>query len=144
NNAGQIVGVFSTAAVAQTGYLETGGVFTTIAVPGATSTWATGINDAGQIVGVFSNVSGEHGFLYTGGVFTTIDFPTSPGTSSVAIPFGINNAGQIVGNFAVGRVVHGFLATPTSVPELGSMFLMVSGVLAVFLRAHCRKVAGVS
>jgi hypothetical protein len=40
--------------------------FTQIEVPGATSplgggTFASGINDAGQIVGYFDNSTGEHG-----------------------------------------------------------------------------------
>ena len=35
------------------GYLDTGGSFTQIDVPGATETVASGINEAGQIVGVF-------------------------------------------------------------------------------------------
>jgi hypothetical protein len=38
--------------------------FTQIDVPGA-STDAFGINDAGQIVGLFSNSTGTHGFLAT-------------------------------------------------------------------------------
>jgi len=35
--------------------------FTTIDVPGAVNTRANGINDAGQIVGFFSNSMGAHG-----------------------------------------------------------------------------------
>ncbi len=57
------------------GFLDTGGVFTTIDVPGSNYTSAMGINDAGQIVGVFFDSTGDHGFLDTGGVFTTINVP---------------------------------------------------------------------
>jgi probable HAF family extracellular repeat protein len=39
--------------------------FTQIDVPGATITLARGINDAGQIVGSFSDSTGTHGFLAT-------------------------------------------------------------------------------
>jgi hypothetical protein len=40
--------------------------FTTIDVPGDTDTEARGINDSGQMVGSFQNVSGSplHGFVY--------------------------------------------------------------------------------
>ncbi len=38
-------------------------VFTALDVPGAAFTQANGINDAGQIVGHFSDATGTHGFL---------------------------------------------------------------------------------
>src|SRR5262249_39501983 len=61
---------------------------------GPHSTSASGINNAGQIVGFFSDARGTHGFLRSsGGVFTTLDDPlATDGTEA----FGINNAGQIV------------------------------------------------
>ena len=52
NDAGQIVGPFIDSTGVH-GFLDTGGSFTQIDVPGAISTQAFGINDAGQIVGVF-------------------------------------------------------------------------------------------
>ena len=84
-----------------------GFTFSTIDVPGASSTEALGINNAGQIVGFFKdNIgSGQHGFLYDRGTFTTIDVPGAAAT----IPFGINNAGQIVGDFVDNAGLHGFL-----------------------------------
>ena len=48
--------------------------FTQIDVPGEVDTVATGINDAGQIVGYFGFT---HGFLDTGGNFIQIDVPGS-------------------------------------------------------------------
>jgi hypothetical protein len=49
------------------GFLDIGGIFTTINVPGASvsGTKAIGINDSGQIVGVFFDATGEHGFIAT-------------------------------------------------------------------------------
>jgi hypothetical protein len=82
--------------------------FTTIDVPGATSTWASGINDAGQIVSSYEIIgAGDHGYLRdTYGSFTTIDVPRgNNGTNAV----GINNAGQFVGNYFAGGANHGFL-----------------------------------
>ncbi len=68
--------------------------FATFDAPGATSTDAYGINDAGQIVGVFHDAGGKtHGFSRTpGGIFTTIDPPGATETYAS----GINGAGQIV------------------------------------------------
>ena len=71
---------------------------TTIDVPGAvTGTETNGINDRGQIVGDFSDASGNfHGYLLSAGSFTTFDFP---GAFSVTAPFGISSNGQIVGSY---------------------------------------------
>jgi len=73
DEAGQIVGAFTTSVrnpdgyfdIRTHGFLDTGGVFTTIDVPGALLTQAIGINNTGQIVGTFRNETGTHGFLAT-------------------------------------------------------------------------------
>lgn len=52
--------------------------YTTLNDPLATNgTAAAGINDFGQIVGVYNNNSGglTHGFLYSNGHYTTLDDP---------------------------------------------------------------------
>jgi hypothetical protein len=65
DNSGQIVGQFG-AAFGLHDFLDTGGSFTIIDVPGASSTQAVGTNDSGRIVGVFSDSNGKfHGFLAT-------------------------------------------------------------------------------
>ena len=57
-----------------------------------------GINNAGQIVGTYTDSSGRHGFLYSGGTSatprSTIRWPHL-GTKR----HGINNAGQVVGYY---------------------------------------------
>jgi len=89
--------------------------FTQLDVPGATRTVATGINDAGQIVGLFIISSTvEHGFLCTGGGFTQLDVPGATFTSAS----GINDAGQIVGSFGIGTSFHGFLDTGGSFTQI--------------------------
>jgi len=99
NDAGQIVGSFG-----GHGFLKDGTTFTTIDVPGVTSTDARGINDSGQIVGDFRDSLGTHGFLKSGATFITIDVPGATSTQA----FGINDSGQIVGSFfSLGT--HGFL-----------------------------------
>ena len=88
------------------GYLYSGGTFTTIGVPGATSTSVSGINDAGQIVGSYETGEGEpKGFVDNGGVFTTISLPGA----TILSANGINDAGQIVGNLREGDTYQGFL-----------------------------------
>jgi probable HAF family extracellular repeat protein len=71
-------------------------------------TAASGINDAGVIVGVYGDDRGEHGFVYARGAFRSFDvpFPGATGTT----PQGINNRGQVVGTYrdALGSF-HGFL-----------------------------------
>jgi len=80
-----------------------GYTFTPIDVPGALpnfSQQAVGINDSGQVVGVYVDVyaSGrggyEAGFVDTNGSFTTIKYPGAVDAAAS----GINNAGQIVGS----------------------------------------------
>src|SRR5207302_1186609 len=72
-----------------------------IDVPGAIFTEATGITPAGDVVGAYVDVAGAgHGY------FTTIDFPGARFTAAA----GINPGGAIVGNFTdQSGVLHGFL-----------------------------------
>ena len=63
------------------------------------ATTPTGINDAGQIAGVyfgplFCCPTTYHGFLYANGSYTLIDQPGA----GVIVVNGINNLGQIVGS----------------------------------------------
>src|SRR5262245_45977669 len=112
NNAGQIVGSYSPfmplfSRDSSHGFLLDSGTFTTIDVPGASSTFAEAMNDMRQIVGFFKDITGvSHGFLWDRGRFTVIDAPGATTTSASAI----NALGQIIGSFvdATG-VSHGFL-----------------------------------
>ncbi len=87
--------------------------FTTIDVPipGA-DTFASGINNAGEIVGDFPaiDLAAERGFLKSGSTFTFFDAPGATGPFGTQ-PKGINTAGQIVGFFSDrGQpFIHGFL-----------------------------------
>jgi probable HAF family extracellular repeat protein len=76
-----------------TAFADTSYSFITIDVPGANDTFASGINDNGQIVGGFLDANENyHGFLVTGGSLTTFNVPGLP-----TVAYGINNSGQIVG-----------------------------------------------
>ena len=102
NNAGVVVGSLSTTDLnggpfQPFRYDTTTRAFSVLSVPGATSAYATDINNLGQIVGNFTDATGrQHGFLYDGGAYTVIDRPNS-GNSSTRIG-GINDAGTIVGS----------------------------------------------
>ncbi len=119
NAAGQIVGDFDvlTQTTASThAYVYSNGVLTVFDFPGAYSTQAFGIYDAGEIVGImaFPGVGCDSGYLYNRGTFTTLNDPDAvpqggPGTGIVTAPIAINNAGQIVGFFTVVGAWRGFL-----------------------------------
>jgi len=69
--------------------------FTTIEVPGATSTTAWGINPRGDIVGSYVLGGVSHGFLLSHGSFTTIDVPGAASTDTR----GIGPNGEVVGTY---------------------------------------------
>jgi probable HAF family extracellular repeat protein len=110
NNKPQVVGTYTEIGTGvQKGFLKTGNVFTSIAPrAGVNGTQANGINDQGQVVGVFFDLFFvAHGFMYQNGVITTIDDPKSARDTQAN---GINNQGQIVGSFSDGNGIdHGFL-----------------------------------
>lgn len=85
--------------------------FTTLEVPGATRTVASGIDDRGQIVGSYDDSAGTHGFLLREGKFTTIRFPGAVWTTAL----GIGTRGEIVGAYKMpgepAVAFHGFLRT---------------------------------
>jgi hypothetical protein len=121
NNQGQIVGTSGL-----NGFLLSGGNYTIIRAPGSDYTETDWINDAGQIVGNYSNAAGGHAFVLIGGTYTLLNVPGS----FVTTAFGINNAGQIVGYYLDGAgTQHGFLATLTTVPEPSTLFLVGIGTL---------------
>ncbi len=81
---------------------------TTIDYPGSTSTSAWGINNRGDVVGVYSLPDKTtHGFLWSGGNLSSIDFPGAAGTDA----WGINNHGEIVGDYTINGVTHSFVLT---------------------------------
>jgi uncharacterized membrane protein len=107
--------------------------FTTIDVPGATSTAASGINPDGDIVGRYTDPAGkDHGFLLRHGDFTSIDFPGADLFTKAA---GINPRGDIVGNYALASepntVRHGYLLSEgrfTSIDFPGAIFTNALGI----------------
>ncbi len=79
---------------------------------GAFVSEAYGINNNGDVVGIFNVGTGDQGYLLSGGTFTKIDvLPTGPTpvpidpyngdypTGATTDPYDINNEGQIVGSY---------------------------------------------
>jgi probable HAF family extracellular repeat protein len=115
NDRGQIVGSYLSPAGAERGFLldRNRNRFTTADVPRAMGTQAQGINNRGQIVGVYSDTSNPsvtgaqlRGFLLDAGRYIRLDFPGA--TSSQA--YDINDQGQVVGEYqAADGTFHGYL-----------------------------------
>ena len=111
NNNGELVGLYNTNS-GVFGFYEIGGIFTTLPdpSPGLTKSFvASGVNDAGQIVGEFDLLAGGyHGYLYSGGTYTVIDDPNALVAGGTACN-GINDLGQIVGSYNDPNAkIHGF------------------------------------
>lgn len=96
------------------------------------NSYATGINNSGQIIGM-SNVSpgadNYHAFLYSDGVMQ--DLGTFGGSYSAATD--INNSGQIVGwaNLADDASVHGFLYDNGVMQDIGTLGGIDSNALGI-------------
>jgi probable HAF family extracellular repeat protein len=110
------------------GFLKNGDTWTPIDAPGATATYARGINTAGQVVGQFSDpAGGAHGFLADGATVTPFDVPGSVATWA----FGINDHGQIVGAYQDATGGHGFVLTDrsfTTIDVPGGIDTSVTGI----------------
>jgi hypothetical protein len=120
-----------TGATNQRAYVEQSGTFTYLDgfLPSNQNSQATGVNNAGDIVGFFlptSTTSG--GFLDVGGKITDILFPGSTFTQAL----GISNNGDIVGFYVdSGGLQHGFLDSGGSFTAFdvpGSVSTTINGI----------------
>lgn len=103
NNAGTIVGSYTTASGHTHGYRLQSGKFTTIDYPSSTSTVINGINDFGDIVGTYqlSGSQNTHGFIrFHTGTIKKLDFP---GATFGTTANGINKYLTVVGSFNNGN-----------------------------------------
>jgi probable HAF family extracellular repeat protein len=96
--------------------------------PGALDTVVNGINEVGQLAGVWGDLTTSHGFVREAdGTFHTVDVPGSDSTSA----FDINTRGHIVGEFIDATGTHAFLATPSAIPEPSTWLLLGSGIVGL-------------
>ncbi|GEM_PF-721594 len=118
NNRGQIVGEFIGADNVGQAYVSVGGVLKGLGAFNGHGTWATGINDAGAVVGNISDINTQRAFLYSGGVMREIG--TLGGTWSNAAA--INNAGQVVGiSGTASGAAHAFLYQDGHMRDLSAL-----------------------
>ena len=113
NKNGVIVGSFDvTDRNQQRAFMVHNGVFHQVTLPGFpnAATSANGVNDLGDIVGVFTRNGSNVGFLLHQGKLTIISFP---GATGGTFPSSINNQGVVVGNYFISGEsnggVHGFM-----------------------------------
>jgi hypothetical protein len=145
NHSGNVVGYFTNSSGHSVGFVESGGnyaagtagTYTIIAPPGSTNTILTGINDSNELVGYYTDSSGqkhvfvENGGNYAAGIEGTDTGVNLPGAFDPLGPriagFGgipdrslsINNSGQIVGDYIDSSgTVHGFVDTPVPTAAL--------------------------
>jgi uncharacterized membrane protein len=115
NDRGEIVGQFHDDNGLAHGFLLSKGVLTTLDFPGASETFALGINESGTVVGFWDlldadgNLLVEHGFAWQNGAFTEVNFPGSVDTGVN----GINARGDLVGLWDTGLTEqgHGFVCS---------------------------------
>jgi len=93
NTAGVVAGWCTSAKTGlDIGFTYAAGKFTPVNFPKSNGTQVTGINDKGEVVGLYLDATNAtHGFSKVGAKYTTIDVKGD--TNSVA--WGVNNAGQI-------------------------------------------------
>jgi hypothetical protein len=114
NDESVITGFMTNAAGTTEGFVKwPTGHTATLAVPNASSTNPTGINDRNEVVGTYTVGTGSnavtHGFTWLNGKWTTVDYPAATSTSIN----GVNNEGDIVGFYtdAAGNT-DGFVGLP--------------------------------
>jgi len=94
------------------------------------------INDAGTVVGLYTDSAGaSHGFMKTlTGTATTLDYSLFGLPASGTEATGINNNGVVVGSFSDGSVWHGFIyqngtfSAPIDFPETGVTNTFVTAI----------------
>ena len=115
NDLGQVAGFYTNPATGNTdGFLLSHGHFTDLAVPGASSTSALGVNNFDEVVGVFvpkSNANALEGFTWAPRHgFTIVNDPHGIDTTTIN---GVNDFGQLVGFYVdANGNTDGLLATP--------------------------------
>jgi hypothetical protein len=100
NNRGDVAGFYNKTSSQVDAFLRLAdGQFITLAVPGASMTQAFGVNDNDEVVGAYTDGTGNnaqtHGFTWTPGHgFTTVDDPHGIGATTIN---GVNDHGDLVG-----------------------------------------------
>jgi len=109
------------------GFVYAAGKFTAINFPKSNGTQAIGINDKGEVVGLYlDSTNVQHGFMKKGAKYTTID--VTGGTSSEA--WGINNSGQITVFAIVSSGYQSFIYNGKTFKQISDPNAGASGTIA--------------
>jgi Cu/Zn superoxide dismutase len=118
NDRGDVAGFYTGSKGNTDGFLKTaGGQFTSLAYPGASMTQAFGVNGSDQVVGAYTDGTGNsattHGFTWTPqGGFASVDDPQGQGATTIN---GVNDHGDLVGFYTDSKGnTDGFVATPAT------------------------------
>jgi len=148
NNNAEIVGFYKTVACtdleivvpncATKGFKYINKIYIKLMVPNSKSTAILGLNDLGDLVGIYTASNGiQHGFLWLHtNVIKTVDYP---GSIFITVPMAINKSGTIVG---------GLWAFPYSGPTQGGGFIWRNGTFSKMNLGdscpYCTSVNGIS
>jgi probable HAF family extracellular repeat protein len=125
NDRGDVTGQWGDANGFFHGFLLSDGALTILDVPGATDTFALGVNDSGLVAGYWDlldpngNYLANLGFTWKDGAFidTQINFPGATGALPGAGLFGVNSRGDLSGVWLPdlnGNIEHGFVCPKTA------------------------------
>ncbi len=128
NDAGHLVG-YSLGTNGFQGFLWNGSAYSSIAYPGASHTFAFGINATGAVAGAYqTSPASVSGFLLTGSNYETVNAPNARATYL----YGVNDAGVVAGTYigdtgdVAGFTKDGAAFTDIRVP--GAMQTYVRGI----------------
>jgi hypothetical protein len=92
-------------------FIDANGSLSAIQVSGSNATYATGVNNSGEVVGTYASVAnGESGFSWQNGTYTTFQV----GGADTLVN-GVNNSGTIVGEANFGGFTRDASGTITSI-----------------------------
>ncbi|HZZ44375.1 MAG TPA: hypothetical protein VFE58_15680 [Tepidisphaeraceae bacterium] len=80
---GTVVGFYGDGFSFPHGFMYSGGVYTTLDDPLATTGTLPTAVDGNTVVGFYDDAAGTHGFVETSGIFTTVDNPSAIGNTAI-------------------------------------------------------------
>jgi probable HAF family extracellular repeat protein len=143
NNLGDVAGYSTDSSSVYHATLWQAGAVINLGVtqPGGYS-YATDLNDGGQVVGMAWYPSGDRPFLWEDGSWIDLNTLLPAGSPwTLVAAYGINNSGQIVGYGLIDGQARGFILTPDStVPAPGALILGLLGLGGIGATKRARSI----